>query len=460
MQNLSKGYETTIPAFQNKDKFTRKTTVHEDGTWCVAFVKDELPSLNDMTYIQKRLYLNEQHPFESGLVIKYNGPKAIFFGTYQKEYRTAGRRIFAKRRWVEAIRYDGKRVITNRDLSLQGNHLVEAIVYLFGLEAVYKYEEKGFNQVLFRNKQVLKGIFSQRLTNLHDIIKTWLQSSCKVKLDTVNYDTIRDYLELTDANAMEIIRLSEFTTSLEKSLRQLTDLERRKRQTMRSDLDPAENERINKDIEDARARSVLFRDIMQDAETLGIRINPQWSDRRMNEEHLKNTELIMALREGELKEDPVYEMDESEINIRVTVNGIPLEGTVLNNQKSVFREGTKMHHCLFSHYWQNISKRQYIALSFVAPERVTVGITRTWNREKGMYENKAVIEQMHTVGNGSPTNEFKEAVERYFRENLSFFDGLLRQSEKGKEPDDQTLPFNGGPALLPGGGDFDEDLPY
>lgn len=459
MTDLSKRYDFQIP--EALSTWDRQVTVREDGTYSIVFVSDHLPTLKEMTYVQKRVWLSEHSPNEMGIVIKYDGPKAIFFGTYQKSFRAVGRRIFTKRQWVDVIRYDGTRIIWNKSLSFRHTPypLFETMIHFFGLEGIFLHDSYTMCSMVFRNKQVLKGVFAQRITNLRDAVKTWLASSCKVRLSDLDYSIVKDYLNSTDEGPADIINYAEFTTSLEKTMRKVAEWNRTIKTPIpcgpQAESDGTHEEAVAK-ADKAKTMLRLFLDIMGDAKTLGVKVNPEWSQRRMNEEHLKYTHLIMALREGELSDKPIYEMTDSENAICETVNGLELKGTVLNDERSIFREGTLMHHCIFTGYGKRIQQKIYIALSFYAPERVTVGIGRHFDWKTNTFTNKAEIEQMHTVGNGNPSTAFHEAVNKWFKTKQTFFDGLLKQAET--QPDEQPamnvdLPFQ---QIQ----DYDEDIPF
>ena len=448
MQNLENAYNFATPEKIEKE-YTRTQTVHEDGTYSVVFTKDELPSLKEMSYPRKVLYLKDHCHEETGYIIKYDGPDKIFFGKYEKKYRHAGRNIFANKVWNTVIRYDGKRIITNRGMSLTESFL-SVILAFFGMEKLLEQNQASTATMIFSNKQVLKGVFTQKITNMHDAVKTWLSSSCKVKIADINYHTLMEYLNVYYAKASDIIDYKLFTTSIEKTMEKVTlwrktMIQERLTTKYASYADEMNKLPLNKKtidaqdkmIKEAQAMLSLFEDTLKDAKTLDIKINPEWSQRRMNEEHLKYTHIIMAYQEGEISDEPIYEMNEYESHIDTEINGTPLVGTILNTPRDIFREETLMHHCLFTNYRHNIENKRYIAISLTKPERVTVGIRPRddmyWGYENNKPDTYACIEQMHTVANGTPSENFKKTMKKYFDLNQEFFDALLHQSEIAKE---------------------------
>ena len=441
MSELSKSYELPIPTFNGifepqKHAIERTVTVREDGSFCIAYVQDKLERPDEnLNYTQKMSAVLQMHT-EYGYVFKYTDRKNFFFGEYLKKYRIIGKRFFPKKEWFGAIRYEeGKRVVVKKGT---GIILVQLMLYHLGLECMYNELVCDIDKIrmIFTNKQVLKGIFSGKITNLRLALKTWLASSCKLDYSDIRYSLLKDYLVYYNKSyPSDLIKLYEFTTDLEKAVKRIVDTQK-KISELQEDLYS-----LGKEEYDIRSRQInalkdwnrLFSDAVNDAQMLDVKVNPEWSDKRLKKEHSDYSEAIMRKKSGDLCEAPIYDVKDTAISEKV--NGVSLSGEFLNNEVSVFREGWKMHHCVYSGYFGSVKNKRYIVLSFTEPERVTVGIQ--YGIDKLTKEQKVVIDQMHTVGNGNPSNQFREAVNLYFEKNRDYFTSLLHRPETTDTTDER-----------------------
>ena len=437
MQDLTKGYAFKTPQEWDNEQVKRYDTVHEDGTWTVALVKNELPSLKEMSYLQKRLLLDNRNlKNESGIIVKYNGPESIFIGSYEKSFRTVGRKIFAKKIWIHVVRWDGKRIITNKCYKNATSEFHSVLFHLFGLEGAYERDKDGNTtnghliHLVFGNKTVLKGVFSRKITNLRDATKSWLASSCKLKFSDVSYKTLKQYLAETCEGAADIINYADFTTSVEMTLRRLTEWtadKNAKSEKAYTTRDKKTRERYEREYRETEQRLTTFRDILEQAYKLDVKVNPNWTQRRMQEEHEKLTFALMHAKGEKLSTDSIYDLPDNRINEK-SKSGVRLIGSILNDEMHIHAEGLSMHHCIYTNYFEKIREKHYVALSITAPERVTVGITsakyKPWHQEE-YEENDILIDQMHTRHNGNPSKLTRKLIENWFKANKALFENII-----------------------------------
>lgn len=87
---------------------------------------------------------------------------------------------------------------------------------------------------------------------------------------------------------------------------------------------------------------------------------------------------------------------------------------LLTSEREVFTEGMEMHHCVYTCYWNKIETRRYLAFSFNATERFTLGLKLTedgWTYDQAYLkydeqiseESKTLIEQFLSDSNVSTT---------------------------------------------------------
>jgi len=105
-------------------------------------------------------------------------------------------------------------------------------------------------------------------------------------------------------------------------------------------------------------------DIVEQAKILNKKIDFKWSIRRFEEEHAIWTKEIMALELDNL-EDELIEYPEF---------SIPREFELLASKRRIFQEGTLMHHCIYTNYYNSIKKKTYLAFHIVLNgEEATLG---------------------------------------------------------------------------------------
>ena len=374
-------FKTSIPCTK---------TVTEDG-YTLVFILNQLPDLTKMDYVHKRLYLKDHSDTEAGFVIKYNGPKDITCAEYEKKYKCVGHNIFKNKTWVQVIRYDGKKIIMKKGATMYYSFQKIFFEY-FGLECIPNefdtdHSERAY--LLLNNKTVLKGIYTQKITNLKDALATYMSSSFKVK--TFNYQQLKKYIQRDGTQFLTQFR--EFTTS----------------------FDNAVNFALKYDYWSNEGQ--IFRDLLKDAEILDQMINPNWSYKRMLEEHAKFTDIQMQYKSETMDKSPIYDIDP-------VIDQKIIKGHILNNELDTFREGSHMRHCIYTNYFKRIQRGDYIGLSLTKPERCTVGLS--FNTGTRHFQ----LEQIRTYRNGTVSEETDKIINLFITQNQKFFDALRDEKKE------------------------------
>ena len=399
--------------------------------WTLTFIMDPLPNLSDLTYTQKRIKLQNDENHEVRFIVKYTDPKNIWFMRLYNCYKVSGRNIFRTTKITDSVRIESNKLIAKNYCSL--NEFIfkfydmdclddEKIPNMFrlGKNAIYNFKRNVYN-----NKITLKGIMNGNLTNARDIAKRYLQSQYKL-YGNYNMEKVIRYLYENDDYywcKTKLTNLKEFTTSLEGSI----------------DFYFKNSEKREKE------KLELFRDLVKDAQILDFRVNPKWSTARMEAEHQANIHKIMLATETTLSKEPITE--------ELEIKSKGLKGRLLNNEYSVYAEAEYMHHCLYSHYFSEIKRKDYIALSINAPQRCTVGLT--YDKEKQSF----VVEQMQLRYNQRVADTTRNKVYDFVYDNLEVLNALAgKKNDKKKKDRDYygcaPVPVAAGPAFN------EEDLPY
>ena len=105
----------------------------------------------------------------------------------------------------------------------------------------------------------------------------------------------------------------------------------------------------------------IFFDCLEQALVLEQKINPLWSEKRLNEEHTRMTREIM--------QHQIHTVEDKSVKYKDTVDKIlNLMNTkgveFLDNKRKVFMEGTIMNHCIYTNYWDRIEKGEMFAFNF------------------------------------------------------------------------------------------------
>ena len=172
---------------------------------------------------------------------------------------------------------------------------------------------------------------------------------------------------------------------------------------------------------DYEKRRLLY-DLLSSAVKLNQKVNFNWSDKRINEEHTKQTRELMKKEISSKDNNPIY------INLLEKDPNIYL----LNTELAIFLEGTNMHHCVYTNYYDKIRNHKYIAMHMKSPEDCTMGITLD-------KDGVPYLQQIYLKYDRRVQPETKAIAEKYVSDNFKSLQEMFLQRcpeniEKIEEP--------------------------
>lgn len=174
-----------------------------------------------------------------------------------------------------------------------------------------------------------------------------------------------------------------------------------------------------------------LQDMLNQCRVTGDKINLHWSYKRLQEEHLKLTRKISALKFSHIDKTPVPIFG-------TFTYPYGIKGKLLDNEPEVYIEGDEMHHCVYSNYWNRIKGKTYFVFSITYPERCTVGISKYVNLNINDELPKFKLDQAYRKMNQPVTPSTKKILEDWIntKEMQNFF---CMNYETHKEEQVKTL---------------------
>lgn len=172
-----------------------------------------------------------------------------------------------------------------------------------------------------------------------------------------------------------------------------------------------------------------LQDMLNQCKVTGDKINLHWSYKRLQEEHLKLSKKISALKFSHIDKTPV-----PIFGTFTYLDGI--KGKLLDNEPEVYIEGDEMHHCVYSNYWNRVKDKTYFVFSITYPERCTMGVSKEFRQNNELPKFK--IDQVYCKMN-QPVNPSTKAILQNWintREMQNFF---FMNYETHKEEHVKTL---------------------
>jgi hypothetical protein len=116
---------------------------------------------------------------------------------------------------------------------------------------------------------------------------------------------------------------------------------------------------------------IELRDLFDQARILNRKIKMSWSDRKIHDMHMKWTEEIQAFKTRNCSDNLIWK------NIPELPHGVEL----LNSERRIAEEGTKMHHCIYTNYKHPLEYRNAIAFHVHGDNPYTVMFYKYYNEE-------------------------------------------------------------------------------
>ncbi len=121
----------------------------------------------------------------------------------------------------------------------------------------------------------------------------------------------------------------------------------------------------------ARLEYTELRDLFDQARILNRKIKMSWSDRKIHDMHMKWTEEIQTIKIRNCSEELIWS----------DVPELPHGVELLNSEKRIAEEGTKMHHCIYTNYLHPLKYKNAIAFHVYGDNSYTVMFSKDYKNE-------------------------------------------------------------------------------
>ena len=197
---------------------------------------------------------------------------------------------------------------------------------------------------------LLGKIIAGKITNKRDLYEAWFKAN-RIKCTVGEYMNARR--KIMDEYDLNNNRYYPFLFM--RGGGQFTYMMYRLNQTMTS-LD-----HFFKNISNIIKYYSIFFDCIDQAILLEQKINPLWSEKRIDEEHTRMTRELMEHQLNTVENKPVmYKPAVDKILNLMNAKGVEF----LDNQRRVFLEGKVMDHCIYTNYWNRIENGNMYAFNF------------------------------------------------------------------------------------------------
>jgi hypothetical protein len=224
------------------------------------------------------------------------------------------------------------------------------------------YDTLGNHKELM-NASMLQKMINGKITNHRDYIKAYLKTSPYKKMDVsveLFYKTFKGGYRTAKASR----KFLEYSTDINHALELLQ----------------------------SETQNHIVHDLYEQAAMLDRKVNPRWSEKRMNEVHTQWTRDIMEIEIKSLKQ----------VKYNYPEISLPEGLSFINNNYELFEEGTTMKHCVYTNYQKSIENKGYFALRYdYQGVRATVGLRKS---------NKITFDQMYSIGNTLVDEEHVQRV--------------------------------------------------
>ena len=185
-----------------------------------------------------------------------------------------------------------------------------------------------------------------------------------------------------------------------------------------------------KDIPFDPNRMNLLWDMLQCAVKLNEKIDFNWSDKRLKEEHDRQNKELTERNVTKKSTKPIFEF--SEFAEPLAFKGVQL----LNTERDIYLEGANMHHCLYNCYYNRIKEHDYIAFHMTFPEECTFSFRLGEHDRSG--QPIVILDQIFKKYDEHVLPSTKKVAEEFLKRYYYVLKDLLTHV---KEEDDDWLIF-------------------
>lgn len=311
-----------------------------------------------------------------------------FFLEYiQKTPRRYGKRVFVKTT-RECYVYAENNTLKIKAVGGLSNDMIAWFLSLCGRTWAIDLSSRLL-RLIFNKPALLKGVLTGRIYSEETLIKRIATQLYHIK--GVNWRLLRDYINTGWVGGHSLTFYNDFTKDINKTLEVLIEIHKK----------------------DDYEKSKLINDILENAFVLDRKVDLGWSDKRLEAEHRKMVEEILS-----------YEISCKD---KTLIHAEPLceDGfEMLNSEEEIFKEGSTMHHCLYTNYFRRINQRQYLAFHTQEDgQAYTVGISLDKNANP-------VLDQAHGRYNSPCGEGLRSRIEAFIASHAC---QLQRLFAKGSE---------------------------
>lgn len=358
-----------------------------------CFVKEEYFRPNninfdynkDLTYAQKIQYVGCVYKGTTRLSATDD---CIYYVLSTKRLCRRGKTFYPREHHKETI-YIGKNSISFNGVS---NKMLLDFLKILEIDWFRDIDSNILCQGFF-NKTIFRRVITNRIYNEETFYKSI--ATCTHGIKDISWKTVRKYYELKYGSEHIFGPFIDIS---------LTDL-----YYFTKNVDQSVNILINNSFDASK-----YSDLINSAVKLDQVVDLAWSAKRIEEEHKKQTETLMAKEIGSKKIVPIYDTGTMEFPFKL-----------LNTEKDIFIEGTTMHHCLYNCYYNKIKNHDYIAFHLDAPEECTLGIC--------MVNGKPTLNQIYRKYDQRVQDSTRDYVNNFIETRQSDLKSLFDQKKNDNE---------------------------
>ena len=271
----------------------------------------------------------------------------------------------------------------------------------------FQYQWMTTTEIFFLTKGLLEKILTKKITNRTEFYQQWLKAQ-RIKASGKLLEKVL-YSDETALHSHQLIKnivlkASMVMTNLDAFLTRL-----------------------------AKSGTVLyqFQDSINQALLLETKINPLWSDARLNQEHTLMTREIMQHELDLMKNESVKNID----HILPLITNPHFK--LLTDRKEVFQEGKEMDHCIHTNYWSSIQNGSILVFRVnYRGESGTLTLQKESMRQRHVYR--------YYMFNGKRNCQMSPEIKEYAQDFLRYLNDQLSTieiPELGLLTERDPLPF-------------------
>lgn len=327
-------------------------------------------------YIQKAEYFNKGYThINDFLIVKTYEKNSVYMARYSTLLYHVGRRIFTKAVCIWSITFKNNKIYGN--LKAASTTEFKDCLEILNI----KFDPADCDLIRRGNNTILKQVLAKKIYNRETLTKAIGRINFKLK--HFSWKLLYQYLMDYHSIHVSVNDIKDFTTNVDLSL-----------------------ERILKD-------DILFADAIRSAKLLDEKVNPLWSEKRLQNEHNRQIRTMNASLIALKDETSIY--DE---NLKQIINDDHVK--IVSSEKEAYLEGLHMSNCVYTNYWGAIKGNSYLVAHLsLNGENCSIGI-----RYNG---TSILLDQVYKEYNQIASEEAHAYARRFFTKNYGKIIQLLKK---------------------------------